>query len=191
MNMDKEFIKNYLEYYAKLVSPTSEVITALSRIKDVLAKSSENGKKIIIVGNGGSAAIASHFSVDITKNTGIRCLNFNDSSLITCFANDYSYGHWVEKAIDCYGDSGDVLIAISSSGRSENILNGSKAARLKKFSSLLTFSGFDEDNPLRQLGDINLWVDSREYNFVENIHQLWLLTVVDLIIDKKVKCQKK
>lgn len=182
--MDKEFIRNYLEHYTKLVSPTSDVITALSGIKDLLLKASSNGKKVIIAGNGGSAAIASHFSIDISKNTGIRCINFNDSGLITCFANDYGYGRWVEKAIDCYGDSGDVFIAISSSGRSENILNGSNAARAKKLSSVITFSGFDHDNPLRQLGDINLWINSREYNFVESIHQLWLLTVVDLIIGK-------
>ncbi len=187
--MDQEFIKNYLEYYAKLVLPTSEIISALSMIKDTLVKSSENGTKAIIVGNGGSAAIASHFSVDITKNTGIRCTNFNDSGLITCFANDYGYGNWVEKAIDCYGDSGDIFIAISSSGRSENILNGIKAAKRKKFSSLITFSGFDENNPLRSQGDINLWIDSKIYNFVESVHQIWLLTVIDLIQEKlKVKC---
>jgi D-sedoheptulose 7-phosphate isomerase len=122
--------------------------------------------------------------VDLTKNTGIRCINFNESDLITCFANDYGFEHWVEKAIDFYGDAGDLLIVISSSGSSENMLNGVKAAREGNFQAVVTLSGFAEDNPLRLLGDINLWVDSKAYNFVENIHQVWLLSIVDLIIGK-------
>lgn len=183
--MDKIFLKTYLDDFVKLVSLTSEGITALSKMKVTLIEASENGKKIIIVGNGASAAIASHFSVDITKNAAIRCVNFNESDLITCFSNDYGYEHWVEKAIEFYGDEGDVLIAISSSGKSKNILNGCKAARNRRFSSIITFSGFNGDNPLRKLGDINLWVDSKAYNFVENIHQVWLLAVVDLIIGKR------
>lgn len=182
--MDKEFVQNYLNDFVELVLPTTEVITALSQVKLALVRAFENGKKIIIVGNGGSAAIASHFSVDITKNAGIRCVNFNEPELITCFSNDYGYERWVEKAIDFYGDVDDVLIAISSSGQSKNILNGCKAARDKRFSSVITLSGFNSDNPLRQLGDINLWVNSKAYNFVENIHQLWLLGVVDMIIGK-------
>ena len=122
--------------------------------------------------------------MDLTKNAGIRCVNFNEADLITCFANDFGYEHWVEKAVEFYGDEGDVFIAISSSGQSRNIINGCKAARDNKFSSVITFSGFNNDNPLRQLGDINLWVDSKAYNFVENIHQVWLLAIVDLIIGK-------
>ena len=119
--------------------------------------------------------------MDLTKNAGIRCINYNEADLITCFANDYGFERWVEKAVDFYGDEGDLLIVISSSGSSKNMLNGVKAARNAKFSSVVTFSGFAEDNPLRQLGDINLWVDCKAYNFVENIHQVWLLAIVDLI----------
>ena len=122
--------------------------------------------------------------MDITKNAGLRCVNFNEADLITCFANDYGFEHWVEKAVDFYGDSGDLLIVISSSGSSENMLNGVKAARNGKFRAVVTFSGFAKDNDLRQLGDINIWINSSAYNFVENIHQLWLLAIVDLIIGK-------
>jgi D-sedoheptulose 7-phosphate isomerase len=129
--------------------------------------------------------MASHVSVDLTKNAGVRCINFNEADLITCFANDYGFEHWVEEAVGFYGDEGDVLIVMSSSGNSENMLNGCQAARSKKFSTVITFSGFNADNPLRQLGDINLWVDSKAYNFVENIHQVWLLAIVDLIIGSR------
>ncbi|MBC8179682.1 SIS domain-containing protein [candidate division KSB1 bacterium] len=182
--MDKEFLQNYLNDFADLISTASEITADLVHVKDAIVRTSESGKKSIIAGNGASAAIASHFSVDLTKNAGIRCINFNESDLITCFANDYGYEHWVEKAVEFYGDEGDVFIAISSSGQSNNILNGCRAARGKRLSSVITFSGFKNDNPLRQMGDINLWIDSKSYNFVESIHQIWLLAIVDLIISK-------
>jgi D-sedoheptulose 7-phosphate isomerase len=129
--------------------------------------------------------MASHFSVDLTKNAKLRCVNFNEADLITCLANDYGFEHWVEKAVDFYGDEEDLLIVISSSGSSKNMLNGIKAARKGNFRAVVTMSGFAPDNLLRQLGDINLWVDSKAYNFVENIHQVWLLAVVDLIIGSR------
>ena len=151
----------------------------------MLLEVKSNNKKVLIFGNGGSAAIASHLSVDITKNAEFDVLNFNEADLITCFANDYGFDRWVEKAIDFYGDEGDLLILISSSGQSENMLNGVKAARNANFKSVVTLSGFAKDNPLSQLGDINLWLDSRAYNFVESVHQIWLLTIVDLIIGSR------
>ena len=182
---DHQFIKSYLNDFSDLLKPNEELIEKLIQVRDLLLEVNKNNKKILIFGNGGSAAIASHFSVDLTKNAGVRCLNFNEADLITCFANDYGFEHWVEKAIDFYGDEGDLLIVISSSGRSQNMLNGVKAARNGNFKSVVTLSGFAEDNPLNQLGDINLWLDSKAYNFVENIHQIWLLIIVDLLIVKR------
>ena len=182
---DYQFIKSYLNDFSDLLKPNDELIEKLIQVRDLLLEVNKNNKKILIFGNGGSAAIASHFSVDLTKNAGVRCLNFNEADLITCFTNDYGFEHWVEKAIDFYGDEGDLLIVISSSGRSQNMLNGVKAARNGNFKSVVTLSGFAEDNPLNQLGDINLWLDSKAYNFVENIHQIWLLTIVDLVIGKR------
>jgi phosphoheptose isomerase len=182
--MDKEFIQKYFKDFSDLISPSSEILADLVYVKDALLTASDNGKKVIIVGNGGSAAMASHVSVDLTKNADIRCINFNESDLITCFANDYGFEHWVAKAVEFYGDEGDVFIGISSSGSSDNILNSCQAARRKNFSTIITLSGMRSDNPLRKIGDINLWVDSRAYNYIENIHQFWLLAVVDLIIGK-------
>ena len=182
--MDKKFINDYLSSFSDFVRPSKNLTLNLIEVKDVLIKSAASGKKAIVVGNGGSAAIASHVSVDLSKNAGIRSVNFNEADLITCFANDYGFEQWVAKAVKFYGDEGDVFIAISSSGSSINMLNGCEAAKRKKFASIITLSGFNLDNPLRQLGDINLWVDSKAYNFVETIHQLWLLAVVDLIIGK-------
>ena len=144
------------------------------------------GSKIIIAGNGGSAAMASHVAVDFTKAAGIRAINFNEADLITCFANDYGYENWVAKAIEAYGDPGDLVILISSSGRSPNIINAASYAKQHGF-PLVTLSGFNSDNPLRNLGDINLWVDSKSYNIVEMTHHIWLLSVVDYIISEANK----
>ena len=182
---DKNFIKSYLKDFAALVEPNDQIVEKIINTKDILLKAKKNSAKIIICGNGGSAAIASHVSVDLTKNANIRSVNFNEADLITCFANDYGYERWVEKAVDFYADSNDVLILISSSGKSPNMINAAKAARNKMISRIITFTGHNKDNPLSKLGDINFWINSKAYNFVENIHQVWLLTIVDLIIGKR------
>jgi len=182
---DHQFIKNYLKDFIELLKPNDDSIESLILARNLLLDVTNNKKKVLIFGNGGSAAIASHFSVDLTKNAKLRCLNFNESGLITCFSNDYGFEHWAEKAVDFYGDKGDLLIVISSSGKSENMINAVKAARNGNFHSVITLSGFSENNPLKKLGDINLWVDNKSYNFVENIHQIWLLSIVDLVIGKR------
>ena len=140
----------------------------------------QSNKKIIIVGNGGSAAMASHVAVDFTKAAGIRAINFNEADLLTCFANDYGYEHWVTKALEFYADTGDLAILISSSGKSPNMLNGARQAKESGL-SLITVSGFSPDNPLRKLGDLNLWVNSKTYNIVEMTHSVLLLSVVYII----------
>ena len=180
----KKFLTSYLNDFSDLVEPDIGTVKKLVHVANLIKTVHSKGNKTLIFGNGGSAAIASHFSIDLTKNASVRCHNFNEADLITCFANDYGYERWVEKTIDFYGDPEDLLILISSSGCSKNMLNGAKAARNGNFKGVITFSGFRENNPLRELGDINLWVNSIAYNFVENIHQVWLLAIVDLIIGK-------
>tara|TARA_Y100000780_G_scaffold190190_1_gene177848 strand:- start:147 stop:716 length:570 start_codon:yes stop_codon:yes gene_type:complete len=182
---DKNFIKEYLEDFSSLIKPSEEIIEKIISSRDILVKAKKNNAKIMIFGNGGSAAIASHVSVDLTKNANIRSVNFNEADLITCFSNDYGYEKWVEKAIDFYADDKDILILISSSGKSLNMINACKAARKKRISKIITFTGHDKANPLSKLGDINFWINSKAYNFVENTHQIWLLTIVDLIIGKR------
>ena len=171
---------------SSLLEPDNQTKLKLIKVKNLINAAKKKGKKILIFGNGGSAAIASHFSVDLTKNAKVKCVNFNESDLITCFSNDYGYENWMKKSIEFYGEKGDILIVISSSGNSKNIHNAIKMARKKRFSSLITFSGFKKNNPLKNKGNINFWVKSKSYNFVENIHQAWLLSIVDLIVAKKL-----
>jgi len=182
---NKEFVKKYLEDFSTLVKPNEEIIEKIQIIKNILVDAKKKNSKTMIFGNGGSAAIASHVSVDLTKNANIRCSNFNEADLITCLANDYGFERWIEKTIDFYADKEDVIILISSSGQSKNMINACKAAKNKKISKIITLTGHEKDNPLSKLGDINLWVNSKAYNYIENIHQIWLLTICDLIIGKR------
>ena len=176
---------NFYKDYFQLVSNKIEDVdyALLDRAVEMIKTTSQNGKKIIIAGNGGSAAMASHVSVDLTKNAGIRCINFNEADLLTCFANDYGYEEWVKRSLVFYADKGDLVILISSSGSSKNMINGAKFAK-KMGLSLITFSGFKSENPLRKLGDMNFYVDSKGYNIVEMTHHVWLVALVDRIIGK-------
>jgi len=183
--IEKNFIKKYLQDFSYSILPKDDVVKNLIEIKKILVRTSKKKGKVMIFGNGGSAAISSHVSVDLTKNAKIRSLNFNEADLITCFSNDYGYERWIEKAIDFYSDRNDTLILISSSGKSKNILRACKAARKNKIFKVITLTGHKKNNPLSKLGDINLWTDSKAYNFVENTHQIWLLAVCDLIIGKR------
>ena len=131
----------------------------------------------MLVGNGGSAAIASHIAVDLSKNAGIRATAFNDASALTCLANDYGYEDVFRKQVLYHGARGDVLVAISSSGKSPNILRAAETAN--NIMPVFTFSGFEADNPLRQMGDLNFYVPSNSYGLVETAHQLLLHYVVD------------
>lgn len=176
-----DFYKDYFELlHEKIANVDSNL---LDKAVDMIKATISNHKKLIIVGNGGSAAMASHVAVDLTKNAGIRTINFNEADLLTCFANDYGYEHWVTQAIKFYADEGDLAILISSSGSSKNIMNGAKTAKELGL-KVITFSGFRTDNALRECGDLNFYVDSKGYNIIEMTHHVWLVALVDRIIGK-------
>jgi D-sedoheptulose 7-phosphate isomerase len=136
------------------------------------------GNRLFFIGNGGSAGICSHLAVDFSKNGGMRALALNDSSMLTCIGNDFGYENVFEKQIEWQARSGDIVIAISSSGRSPNILNGVKAGRARDC-AVYTLSGFGADNPLRKTGDINFYVADLSYGIVEIGH----LTILHMALD--------
>ena len=150
---------------------------------EIILKQALLGKKIMFIGNGGSSAISSHMAIDFWKNGRIKAIAFNDASLLTCISNDYGYEHVFAKPVEAFADNGDVLIAISSSGRSENIVNGVKAA-IKKECRIITLSGFSPDNPLCKMGDVNFYVPSDTYSHVEIIHHTICHYMLDIIIEK-------
>ena len=180
--MKKNYFKNYLEKISKIFINYSH--KDFLKIAKILIEIKKKKKKVILVGNGGSAALASHVSVDLTKICKIRAINFNEADLLTCFANDYGYKNWVQKALSFYADRGDLLICISSSGESKNIIKGAKFA--KKFGcKVVTLTGFDKNNKVRKIGHVNLWLESKNYNFIEMVHHTWLLSIVDFIAKTK------
>ena len=177
----KNFYKNVFDEISNLLNQSD--INSLDKIAKVLIKIKKKKNKVIIFGNGGSAAISSHISVDLTKNAKVRCINFNEADLLTCLSNDFGYERVFSKALEFYSDRGDVVIIVSSSGKSKNILQAAKICKKKKL-VLFTLTGFSKSNPLKKMGDINLWVNSKAYNIIENVHQIWLLSIVDKIIGK-------
>ncbi len=177
----KNFYEKFYIEINKLLSNSDTL--SLEKIAKSLISANRNNKKIIIFGNGGSAAISSHVSVDLTKNAKIRSVNFNEADLLTCFSNDFGYKKVYSKSLEFYADAGDVVIIISSSGKSKNVLEAAKICKKKKL-LLYTFTGFSKSNPLKKMGNINLWANSKAYNIIETIHQIWLLSIVDRIIGK-------
>jgi D-sedoheptulose 7-phosphate isomerase len=139
--MKKNYLNNYLKKFSKILIDYN--YEDFLKIAQNLKKIKKNKKKVILVGNGGSAAMASHVSVDLTKMCKIRSVNFNEADLLTCFSNDYGYENWVQKALSSYADKGDLLICISSSGESKNIINGAKFAK-KIGCKVVTLTGFDK-----------------------------------------------
>lgn len=182
-----DFFLNYFQ----LIEEKMRLIDSklLKQVVGLIEEGRNNEGKIIIAGNGGSAAIASHVAIDLTKSANVKAITFNEPSLLTCFSNDYGYEHWVEKAIEFYADKNDVVVLISSGGQSENIINAAIKAKEMGL-GLITLSGFMKTNPLRSLGDINLWADSEQYNIIETVHQSWLLSVVDYLVERNLQKDK-
>lgn len=138
--------------------------------------------KMMFVGNGASAAISSHMASDYTKNGGVRAMAFNDPALLTCMGNDFGYAHVFEKPVEYFTDAADLLVAISSSGRSENILRAADMAKAKS-AKVITLSGFKADNPLRAKGDLNFYVPIEAYGPVEILHHAICHCILDTIIE--------
>lgn len=139
-------------------------------------------KKIFFIGNGGSAGIAQHMTADFLKNGGIRTHSMLESTIITCLGNDFGYEYIFSKQLELVADEGDLLVAISSSGNSPNIINGAMIAK-EVGCKVVTFTGFKEDNKLRKIGDVNIYVPSMSYGYVESIHNKILQQIVDDIVD--------
>lgn len=134
---------------------------------------------VYVIGNGGSAGIASHFSNDLMKALKISSQTLYDTNLLTCLANDFGYEHVFSYPLDRLLKPADLLVALSSSGKSPNILNAVHVARAKQ-ANVVTFSGFSYDNPLKKLGDLNFWVKRSHYGLVEIAHFFFLHTIIDL-----------
>lgn len=156
-----------------------EINDAADWIIAAARKAHEDGRRLLFIGNGGSATIASHMAVDFSKNGKLRAQAFNDSAFLTCLGNDLGYEEVFKAQIEMHGVAGDLLVAISSSGRSPNILKAVAAAK-SLGCPVVTLSGFSADNPLRSAGDVNFYVPSDKYGYVELLHSVLLHAVLDI-----------
>jgi D-sedoheptulose 7-phosphate isomerase len=169
-----DYFKGLTDTFSKIESSDERNKTltykqAIAQIIRQIKILKKNGKTIFIVGNGGSASIAGHLAIDLLKNARIRAICFNDSSLLTCFSNDYGYEHVFQKPLEVLLRKGDMLLAISSSGRSGNIHNAVDCAR-RKGCLVVTMSGFSPKNPLRIKGKVNFYAPAKSYGYVEIAH---------------------
>ncbi len=154
----------------------------IDRIVGILKKCKTQKGCLYICGNGGSAGIAQHMTADFLKNGGIRTYNMYGQPTITCISNDLTYEYVFCKQLEMLAGRGDILIAISSSGESENIIKAIKEMRSVE-GTVITFTGFRKENRIRQMGDYNIYIPAEHYGMAESVHNLVLQQLVDEIVD--------
>ena len=153
-----------------------------ARWVDLTHEVQRQGRNIFLVGNGASAAMASHFAADACKNGGLRAQAFNDGPLLTCAANDVAFEEVFALPLERFARSGDMLITISSSGGSPNIVRALERARKMQL-RIVTVSGKGADNPSRSFGDVNVYMPSSRYGWVESGHHVVLHYWLDQYLD--------
>lgn len=183
-------IQNYHKNFLKLLDSVRvtdncakklDFVSGIEIVCNLIKKQSRMGGKVFFIGNGGSAAIANHMAIDFWKNARINAMSFSDSSLLTCISNDFGYENVFAKPIEFFAHKNDILVAISSSGRSKNIINGVRTM-LSKGSKVITLSGFDKNNTLCSQGIYNFYVPAREYGLVEVTHQYICHCIADALM---------
>ena len=177
---DKKFLDDYWQRYQELLL-NSRNDEDLIKMRDEIHKTFHSKGKLIFVGNGASASLCSHAATDFTKQAKIPSIAFNDHNLITALSNDYGYENWVTKAIEYYSNENDLLLFISVSGESKNLINGIKFSNNNNLKTA-SLTGSDKNNTLKRNSDFSLWVDSKAYNIVESIHTIWITLIIDMFV---------
>lgn len=184
---------NYINKMSSIIKNTvghfdSNDIDNLDKILDkcveLICYKKKNNNRVIFVGNGGSAAIAIHMTADYFKNGGVRTVSMYDPAILTCLGNDFGYEYVFSKQIEKHIESGDLLVTISSSGNSKNIVNAIEMAHEKR-AKVMSLTGFSEDNICRKLADYSIYVPSSEYGIVESVHNCILQEIVDRMISNE------
>ena len=160
---------------------------AMQHLVNLFSNIKQERKQVFFIGNGGSAAIASHMTADFMKNGGMRTYSLYDNSVTTCMGNDYGYEYIFSRPLEFLANEGDLLVAISSSGNSQNIVNAIRVAQNKKL-HIVTFSGFEQENRISHSGIYNVYVPVSHYGMEESIHNLILQQIVDVILERDGEC---
>lgn len=190
-------LKTRVENFSHVIATTQcsdvsgnalELEQGMQTVMGYLQDGLKNKASLYIIGNGGSAAVASHAQIDFLNVANLRAKVLHEPSVMTCMANDYGYENAYARLLETMLNSGDLLIAISSSGKSKNICQAVEKAKTYG-AKVITLSGFKKDNPLRKLGHFNYWLDSTDYGFVEVGHQFILHNLSDrFMFTKRGSC---
>ena len=172
----KKYFLNYFNLNNKILKEID--FDKVNKLLKEIEKLKNNKKKILIFGNGAGASIASHFANDINKNVKIRCLSFDSSVHLTCYANDYGYENWVKETIKSHYQKGDFIILISASGNSLNMVRASSYCKKKRY-NYFSITGFKRNNKLIKNSKNYLWINSSSYNQVEIAQLFLLLGIID------------
>ena len=189
MKLSVEEIEQRVEEYLDIVrmaeyskgNKKTDACHWFSGVLEELRKLKKRKGRLFFIGNGASSSIASHFAADFTKRAGIPAFSNNDGALLTCFSNDISFESAYSEILKLIMNEGDGLIAISSSGKSPNIINAARMVK-KNFRGcpVITLSGFRKDNPLRRTGDYNLYLSTNDYGCAESGHAYYVHLILDL-----------
>lgn len=186
--MKSKYISELIEILGqtKMYVGTGEELAyeeGINTLVDCFTKHKQDRSQIFFIGNGGSSAIASHMTADFMKNGGMNTYSVYDNAVTTCMGNDYGYAYVFSKPLEFLARGNDLLVAISSSGNSVNIINAVDVAR-EKGMEVITLTGFKTDNAVKQRGGINVYVPCEKYGIVESIHNLILQQIVDVIMER-------
>ena len=177
----------FTQIYGQDGVPLKDYEEAMQQLVDLFSEIKKEGKQVFFIGNGGSAAIASHMTADFMKNGGMKTYSLYDNSVTTCMGNDYGYEDIFSRPMEFLANEGDLLVAISSSGNSQNIVNAIQVAQHKKM-RVITFSGFQRENRIGRMGRYNVYVPVCHFGIVESIHNLILQQIVDVILERDGEC---
>ena len=186
-------VNQYIDYLMEKIENTeiwngitercADYDAGMNLLVDVFTRHKEKQTQLFFIGNGGSSAIASHMTADFMKNGGMNTYSLYDNAVTTCMGNDYGYEYIFSRPMEFLVKEGDLVVAISSSGNSRNIINAIETAKCKG-ATVITLTGFRSDNKAKQMGDVNVYVPCEKYGIVESIHNLILQQIVDMIMER-------
>lgn len=176
-------VLRHVEIWCGTSQKSSNYDQGIEMLIDLFTRHKKNNSQLFFIGNGGSSAIASHMTADFMKNGGMNTYSLYDNAVTTCMGNDYGYEYIFSRPIEFLAREDDLLVAISSSGNSQNIINAIEIARKKK-TEVITFTGFESDNKVTKMGDLNIYVPCKKYGIVESIHNMILQQIVDMIMER-------
>ena len=182
-----DYYRRYMAVFGRLMDDTEATtaggapVSQEEALQGLCALTNEmkaDGGRLFFCGNGASAAFASHMTLDWSKNGGVPAIALNDPAQLTALGNDLGYDEVFAAPVRWHGKAGDLLVVISSSGNSPNVVRAIEAARDIGM-MVATFTGLKPDNESRKRGDLNFFVPAKTYGIVECAHQLLLHAWLD------------